>query len=152
MIRQVDHINIVVADLARSLYFYGELLGFEPYQRAHLEGDWIEEIVGLAGVSAEVVYLQPPGGGPRLELICYETPSGQDLPANAHANTVGLRHLAFRVDDIQADYERLLAAGVKFIGPPTAVPAAAVTHKAGSKRLCYCHDPDGVLVELAEYR
>jgi len=40
---------------------------------------------------------------------------------------------------------------VRFVGPPTAVPAAAVQHAEGRKRLCYFRDPDGVVLELAEY-
>ena len=163
--------GVFVLPLVLGLIGVGQFLADpRPFPRESASAAWgtvhgiaiLLSVVSLSiGFVAALMYFvqarrlkakRPPGGGPRLELICYETPSGQDLPANAHANTVGLRHLAFRVDDIQADYERLLAAGVKFIGPPTAVPAAAVTHKAGSKRLCYCHDPDGVLVELAEYR
>jgi hypothetical protein len=40
---------------------------------------------------------------------------------------------------------------VPFIGPPASVPGDVVTHDAGRKRLCYLHDPDGVILELAEY-
>ncbi|HKQ32343.1 MAG TPA: VOC family protein, partial [Thermodesulfobacteriota bacterium] len=43
----IDHINIVVSDLEKSVRFYTELLGFIESKRAHLEGDWIESIVGL---------------------------------------------------------------------------------------------------------
>jgi catechol 2,3-dioxygenase-like lactoylglutathione lyase family enzyme len=151
MITQVDHINIVVSDLERSERFYTELLGFVVTRRALLEGDWIESIVGLAGVCADVVYLEPPEGGLRIELLHYRAPKGQALPETAQANTVGLRHVAFRVRGIEAMYERLRAAGVEFVGPPTAVPSGVVKHDAGRKRLCYFHDPDGVILELAEY-
>ena len=50
MIRAVDHINLVVSDLERSVNFYTELLGFREFQRAHLEGEWIESIIGLKNV------------------------------------------------------------------------------------------------------
>ena len=152
MLQFVDHLNIVVSDLERSVAFYTDLLGLEVTKRAVLEGDWIESIVGLAGVQADCVYLQPPGGGPRIELLRYRAPEGAALPETAMANTVGLRHVAFRVTDIEAMHARLTAAGVRFIGPPTAVPGSAVRHAEGQKRLCYFHDPDGTLLELAEYR
>jgi catechol 2,3-dioxygenase-like lactoylglutathione lyase family enzyme len=151
MIRSVDHINIVVEDLERSARFYVDLLGFEETRRAHLEGDWIEAVVGLKGVRADVVYVQPSGGGPRIELIKYEVPTGVALPENAQPHTVGLRHVAFRVDGIHALCDRLREAGVELVGPPTQVPSAVINHDAGHKTLCYFHDPDGVVLEFAEY-
>jgi catechol 2,3-dioxygenase-like lactoylglutathione lyase family enzyme len=148
----VDHINIVVSDMARSVHFYTQLLGFEEFRRAHLEGEWIEAIVGLKGVEADVVYVQPPGGGPRIELIRYLAPEGVDLPETALPNTVGLRHIAFRVAGIETLYAQLKEAGVPFIGPPVVVPTNVITHDAGHKVLCYFRDPDGVVLEFAEYR
>ena len=151
MIQRIDHINIVVTDLERSRRFYTEVLGLEETRRAHLSGDWIEAIVGLQGVEADVVYVQPISGGPRIELIHYVAPKGVDVPETALPNTVGLRHIAFFVDDMAAVCGRLREAGVELIGPPTAVPESVVTHDAGRKTLCYFRDPDGVLLELAEY-
>ena len=42
MIAHIDHVNISVQDVARSVHFYSELLGFEKTTDAHLEGDWIK--------------------------------------------------------------------------------------------------------------
>ena len=151
MIRCVDHINIVVTDLERSVTFYTQLLGLIETRRAHLCGDWIESVVGMPGVEADVVYVQPQGGGPRIELIAYRAPQGQSLPECALPNTTGLRHIAFQVEGIDAVFQRLHDAGVPFIGPPQAVPQSVVRHDAGDKRLCYFHDPDGVILELAAY-
>ena len=47
--------------------------------------------------------------------------------------------------------ESLCEAGVEFIGPPVSVPTTTIQHDSGHKRLCYFHDPDGVLLELAGY-
>lgn len=148
----IDHINIVVSDLDRSVRFYTGLLGFVKVKRTELHGEWIERIVGLKGVHADCVYLNPSGGGPRIELLCYRTPEGAALPETARANTIGLRHLALRVSDIDATYDRLKQVGVTFIAPPTAAATTQVRHAEGQKHLCYFHDPDGVLLELAEYR
>ena len=41
MINAVDHINIVVSDLERSLSFYTKVLGFKEVRRAYLEGKWV---------------------------------------------------------------------------------------------------------------
>ena len=151
MIQAIDHINIVVADLDRSVAFYTEVLGLQVTRTAHLEGDWIEAIVGLRGVVADVVYVEPPGGGLRLELLQYLSPTGEAIAINREPNTQGLRHIAFRVADIDAATARLRAAGAPVVADPVAVPSGVVKHDAGHKRLVYFHDPDGVLLELAEY-
>jgi catechol 2,3-dioxygenase-like lactoylglutathione lyase family enzyme len=154
MILGIDHLNIVVADMARSLAFYGGVLGFTKTKEAHLEGEWIEKIVGLRGVRAYAVFVELPGGGPRIELLQYHAPLGVALPENSCANTRGLRHFALRVEDIVAVTAKLRAAGVDVWGEPTAVPGGVVKFDAGAggKTLVYLLDPDGVIVELAEYR
>ena len=68
MVKAVDHINIVVSDLERSVSFYTDVLGFKETKRALLQGDWIEHIVGLKDVQAEVVYIN---SSPRIELLHY---------------------------------------------------------------------------------
>ena len=152
MIRAVDHINLVVSDLKRSVKFYTGLLGFKELKRARLEGKWIESIIGLKEVSATVVYVVAPAGEPRLELLCFDSPRGETIPTNSLANTLGLRHIALRVEDIHSMVKQLKEAGVKVLGEPVAVPNGVITHDAGHKILCYFLDPDGILLELAEYR
>jgi len=152
MIQAIDHINIVVTDLARSVKFYTEVLGFIKTKKAYLEGEWIERIVGLRGVRGRVAYVVAPAGEPRIELLCYESPHGEDPAANRRANTVGLRHIALRVDNMSATVARLRAAGAEIFGEPVHVPVGVVKHDAGEKTLVYFLDPDGVILELAEYR
>lgn len=152
MVRAIDHLNIVVTDLARSVRFYTEVLGFRLVKEARLEGAWIDRIVGLAGVRGRVAYIMAPAGEPRIELLCYDAPPGTDPADNRRANTVGLRHIALRVDDIAATAAKLQADGVAFFSDPVKVPAGAVRHDQGEKTLVYFLDPDGVILELAEYR
>lgn len=152
MIRAIDHLNIVVSDLERSVKFYTDLLGFRKVKEAYLEGEWIDRVVGLQGARAKVAYVVAPAGEPRLELLCYEHPIGLAVAANSQANTPGLRHFALRVDDLDAMSTRLRAAGVKLFSEPVRVPAGVVSHDAGEKTLVYFLDPDGVILELAQYR
>jgi len=151
MVKYVDHINLVVTDLDRSVHFYTELLGLKETRRARLTGGWIEAIVGLKDVTADVVFVQPEGGGPRLELIHYLHPAGTSHDNNSAPNTIGLRHIAFQIDDMAATRARLEGAGVHFFGPPVEVPGGVVEHDDGHKSLCYFLDPDRVLLELAAY-
>lgn len=146
---RINHINIVAADMERSLAFYVGLLGLRVTFEVELEGAWIETVAGLPGVTARCVFCQPSGGGARLELLQYRTPEGEAIPANSLANTQGLRHIALEVDDLDAWYARLTAAGVPAVSAPVAVPFGVAG--AIRKRLCYLRDPDGVLVEIADY-
>jgi glyoxylase I family protein len=152
MIRAVDHINIVVTDLARSVRFYTELLGFKKTKEAWLEGEWIDRIVGLNGVKARAAFIVAPAGEPRIELLEYATPKGNSAAGNSRANTIGLRHIALRVDGMAEIVARLRAAGVTVFSDPVRVPAGVVQHDAGEKTLVYFLDPDGVILELAQYR
>jgi catechol 2,3-dioxygenase-like lactoylglutathione lyase family enzyme len=153
MIQGIDHLNVVVADMDRSLKFYCGVLGFTKTKEAQLTGDWIERIVGLKGVRAHAVFIEAPGGGPRIELLWYEAPVGVALAENSRANTIGLRHFALRVSDIAAMVTKLRAAGVEVFSDPVRVPAGVVEFEAGARKtLVYFLDPDGVIIELAEYR
>ena len=152
MLHGIDHINIVVADLGRSVEFYTGVLGFVKTKEAFLEGDWIDRIVGLQGVRARVAYVMAPAGEPRIELLCYEAPKGEAVAANSRPHTAGLRHIALRIDDMAGMIARLKAAGAKIFSEPVRVPGGVVKHDAGEKTLVYFLDPDGVILELAEYR
>ena len=102
MIQAIDHLNVVVADMPRAVKFYTEVLGFVKTKEAQLAGEWIERIVGLRGVRAHAVFVEVPGGGPRIELLNYDAPVGASCAENSRANTRGLRHFALRVTDIAA--------------------------------------------------
>ena len=144
---RVNHVNVVVSDMEQSLAFYVGLLGMRVTFEAELTGEWIETVSGLPGVSARCVFCQPPGGT-RFELLQYQSPPGVALPEASFANTLGLRHVALEVDDLDALYARLGEANVPFVSPPVPVPFSVVGVR---KHLCYLRDPDGALVEIAEY-
>jgi len=145
----IDHINIVVSDMEKSVAFYATLLGLERGFEALLEGAWIETVTGLPNLQAKCVFMEAGGAAVRLELLQYLTPEGVALPPNSLPNTPGLRHLAFTVEDIDALVARLRATGVVPLSDPVTVPFAVGT--MGRKRLCYFYDPDGTLLEVAAY-
>jgi catechol 2,3-dioxygenase-like lactoylglutathione lyase family enzyme len=148
----IDHVNIVAGDLERMVAFYRDVLGLRETKRVTISGEWVAATVGLRDVHADVVYLDL-SSGPRIELIRYNRPpmnrpAGVELP-----NAPGLRHIAFRVDDIDALVARLAAAGVKFFSAVQRVPDTQVTYAGGvRKRIIYFHDPEQNLLELCEYK
>jgi catechol 2,3-dioxygenase-like lactoylglutathione lyase family enzyme len=145
----INHINLVVADLERTLAFYVRVLGMRVTFEVDLEGEWIETVVGIPGARARCAFVMPSKGGCRIELLQYITPKGDAVLKNSLANTLGLRHFALDVDDLEAWHAKLTAAGVTPISAPVTVPFRLVD--GVQKRLFYCHDPDGVIVEFCDY-
>lgn len=146
---RIDHVNVVVSDLERSARFYESVFGLQRGFSAVLEGAWIETVTALPGARAQCLFLESPQGGARIELIRYFTPEGEHFGPNALANTHGLRHLAFEVDNIDATLEKVRAHGIEPLSSPIEVPFRVAN--LGTKRLAYFHDPDGTLLEAASY-
>lgn len=149
---RIDHLNLVVAEMERSMSFYTELLGFEKTLDCILEGSWFEDLTGFNGARARCVYLEL-SGQTRLELLEFIEPKSPKEKKNRRKDPtrVGFRHFAVEVKDIFEAKARLEQAGISFRGDPVEVPLEEVTGKTGRKRLCYFHGPDGEIVEIADY-
>src|SRR5207302_4819215 len=113
--------------------FYGTVLGLRQTKCVTISGPWIDQVVGLSGVKADVIYLDLPSG-PRVELIRYLHPPGVRPAGLGESNTAGLRHLAFRVMDINEVAARLRAVGVRFFSDVQRVPAEQVSYAGGRRK------------------
>lgn len=140
-IQRMDHVGVVVEDLEAATEFFVEL-GLEVQGEGQVEGTGVDRIVGLDGVRSELVMLQTPDGQRRLELAKFHSPSSPSGDPHAPANTPGIRHLAFVVEDIDALVASLRARGTELIGE--------LVRYEDSYRLCYVRGPEGIIVELAE--
>ena len=140
-IQRMEHVGIVVDDLAAATEFFVQL-GLELQGAGLAEGGWVDRIVGLDGVRVEYAMVQAPGGKGRLELVKFHSPPTHTGDPHAPANTPGLRHLAFLVDDIHAVLAGLQARGTELVGE--------LVRYEDSYRLCYVRGPEGIIVELAE--
>jgi catechol 2,3-dioxygenase-like lactoylglutathione lyase family enzyme len=107
-----------------------------------VEGGWVDRIVGLDGVRADFAIMQTPDGNGRLELTKFHSPSSPAGDGQAPANTPGIRHILFAVDDIDAVVARLRARGAELVGE--------VVSYENVYRLCYIRGPEGIIIELAE--
>ena len=136
----MEHVGIVVDDLAAATELVE--LGLELQGERPIEGRWVDRVVGLDGVRAEIVMLQTPDGHGRLELTKFHTPATQGHNRHAPANTPGIRHVAFAVEDIDAAVAGLRARGAELVGE--------LERYEDSYRLCYVRGPEGIIVELAE--
>jgi len=137
----MDHVGIVVDDLAAAIEFFDQL-GLELQGDAELEGELVDRVVGLEGVHTEFAMMQTPDGHGRVELIKFHAPPPQSDNRQAPPNAVGLRHITFAVDDIDAMVTGLQARGVELVGE--------LVNYEETYRLCYVRGPEGIIVELAE--
>jgi len=91
-IQRMDHVGIVIDDLAAATEFF-VALGLELQGEGSVEGRWVDRVVGLEGVRAEIAMVDTPDGSGRLELTKFHTPSDQGGNRHAPANTPGIRHV-----------------------------------------------------------
>src|SRR4029079_18633215 len=91
-IERMDHVGIVVDDLAAATAFFVEL-GLKLQGEGSVEGGWVDRVVGLKGVRSEIAMLETPDGHDRFELSKFPPPSGGGGDRHPPANTPGIRHV-----------------------------------------------------------
>ena len=140
-IQRMEHVGIVVDDLEAATAFFVEL-GLKLQGEGQVEGGWVDRVVGLEGVRVEYAMVETPDGHGRLELVKFHSPSVWGGEGHAPANILGIRHVAFVVDDIDAAVATVRARGGELVGE--------VENYEDIYRLCYVRGPEGIIVELAE--
>jgi glyoxylase I family protein len=141
MIRGVHHTAISTGNLERALRFYRDLLGF----RVAAEFAWpagtavADAITGLRDSAARAVMLR--AGNALVELFEYTSPPPRPLDPRRPVSDHGITHICLDVKDLDAEYTRLVAAGMTFHCPP---------QDLGGVRTTYGRDPDGNVIELQE--
>jgi catechol 2,3-dioxygenase-like lactoylglutathione lyase family enzyme len=140
-IQRMDHVGVVVDDLAAAVDFF-ERLGLEVEGEAELGGELVNRVLGLEGVRTEVAMMQTPDGHGRLELTKFHTPPAQGADGDPPPNAVGLRHVTFAVDDLNAVLDDLRDRGFELVGE--------LVNYQDTYWLCYVRGPEGIIVELAE--
>lgn len=122
----IHHVAIICADYERSKHFYVEILGFQVIREVY-RAEKQSYRLDLKVSSAD-----------QIELFSF--PSPPPRPNSPEAQ--GLRHLAFRVDDIDKMIDYLRQQGIE--AEPVRVDAAT------GKRFTFFKDPDGLPLELYE--
>jgi catechol 2,3-dioxygenase-like lactoylglutathione lyase family enzyme len=140
-VRRFDHVGITVADLdAVTGFFVG--LGFETEGRTVLEGEFLDTVIGIPNSRTELVMLRSPDGGTGLELASFSRPDHEPGTPDAMANELGLRSVAFEVDELQGILDGLAADGYHLVG--------GIGEYEGSWRMASVRGPEGIIVSLAQ--
>ena len=126
MISKIDHVSINVIDIHKTIDFYGRILGLQRLNTVDC-GEF------------DITYFALPDGS-RLELFDYHG-KNQDNPRVD--SEVGLRHIAFQVEDVAAHEKLLRAAEVEITLSTCDLP------NLGARVLLFL-DPNGVTLEFCE--
>jgi len=127
--KALEHIGIAVSDLANSIPLFEKLLNTPCYKTET-----------VASENVKTAFFQT--GDSKVELL--EASSADSVIAKFIANRgEGLHHIAFEVEDIYAEIERLKKEGFRVLNE---------TPKQGAdnKLICFVHpkDANGVLIEI----
>ena len=141
-IQRMDNVAIVVDELDAAVAFFTEL-GLDLEGRAHIEGAFADQTVGLDGIRSEIAMMRTPDGHGRLELTKYLAPEASaPSPAIPPPNSLGLHRVMFAVDDLDDTLARLRPHGAELL--------RQVANYEDVYRLCYLRGPAGIIVALAE--
>lgn len=140
-IRRFDHIGVTVADLDLVTDFF-VALGLEVEGRMFVEGEFLDTVCGIPDSRTEIVMLKPPDAGTRLELARFVRPDSVPGSPDAMANELGLRNVAFEVDDLQSAVDWASAEGYGLVG--------GIGEYEGEWRMAYIRGPEGLIVSLAQ--
>src|SRR5215216_6736703 len=141
-IKRLDHVSVVVVDLAAAIAFF-TALGMTKEGEAAVEGPWVDRVNGLESVQVDIVMMRTPDGHGRLELTQFRNPKLVEIePAIAPPNTPGLRSVMFTVESVDDTVARLRSHGAELVGE--------VAQYEDRYRLCYMRGHAGIIVALAE--
>ena len=140
-LRAFDHVGITVGDLDAAIAFFVGL-GLEVDGRTFVEGEFIDTVCGIPGARTEIVMLRPPGGGTAVELSSFIRPEHDPGSPTAMANELGLRSVAFEVDDLHGTVDRLAGDGYGLVG--------GIGEYKNTWLMAYVRGPGGIIVALAE--
>jgi catechol 2,3-dioxygenase-like lactoylglutathione lyase family enzyme len=140
-IRHVDHVGINVVNLEATKIFFTDL-GFTVTGEAAMQGELVDRVTGLKDVKDDIVMLQAPDRQLNLELVKFHHPVDEAGVQPSAANTLGLRHLCFEVEDLDGIVKTLQQKGHELVG--------SVQNYKNIWELCYVRGPEGIIIELAE--
>jgi catechol 2,3-dioxygenase-like lactoylglutathione lyase family enzyme len=140
-VRRFDHVGLTVADLDVVTDFF-VALGLEIEGRTFVEGEFLDTVCGIPDSRTEIVMLKPPGDGTRLELSSFVRPDSVPGSPAAMANELGLRNVAFEVDDVRAVVDWAAEKGYGLVG--------GIGEYEGMWRMAYIRGPEGIIVAVAE--
>ena len=131
MLNKIEHLGIAIKSLETSDNLFAKLLGTQPYKQEAVEREGVKTSFFMIGESKIEL----------LEATNPESPIAKFIDKKGE----GIHHIAFAVDDIRAEVERLKSEGFVFISEEP-------KDGADNKLVVFLHpkSTNGVLVELCQ--
>ena len=140
-LKNINHVGINVHDLDAAKAFFLDL-GLEVQGEGEISGELADRVTGLDGVKSTVVFMGVPGAETSIELSKFTTPEDERGVRPEPANALGIRHISFAVENIEALVAKLKASGWE--------PFSEIQNYENIYKTCYVHGPEGIIIEVAE--
>ncbi|MBL6691712.1 MAG: VOC family protein [Pseudomonadales bacterium] len=141
-VKRVNHTGISVSDMERSLGFYRDIFEMEVIFDSDVPANEpLSKVVGMKAATGRVVWLR--AGDTMIELWQWDQPSGRPLPEDYVPADKGVTHFAVEVDDVDALYQKVVAAGFH---------ANVEPQDLGLHKTTYIKGPDSEIIEILEDR
>jgi len=149
-LQSVFHFTVTASDFERSLDFY-QKLGFQLL-RDNRNVEWPQFVADNFGMKraqgrGSLLGLSSDEAHVRLDLIEWLEPREAPLAERPTADERPPRIMAIRTKGVVAAYEELSAQGIPFVREPFHPDP-----ELGVEAVVCCIDPDGLIVELIEYK
>ena len=130
-INKIEHLGIAVKDLENANLLYEKLLGVPPYKQEEVASESVITSFFKVGES-------------KIELLASTDPNGP-IGRFISKKGEGIHHIAFDVDDIEKELQRLEEEGFQLIHTTPKIGA-------DNKKVAFIHpkSTDGVLIELCQ--
>jgi catechol 2,3-dioxygenase-like lactoylglutathione lyase family enzyme len=143
VLKNFDHLTIVVRDLDRAKAFFA-VLGFKEAMSVVIAGEPFASYMGVPGIEADHVTLVLEHVSPRTEiqLLHYRHPDPLPDPHIRDLHKLGMNHICFAVDDIEAEVSKLKSQGFA---------TRNEIMDFHSRKLVFIEGPEGVTIELSQW-
>jgi len=130
---RIEHIGIAVSDIKRATNIYEALLNAKAYKTENVASEFVNTVFLQTGLN-------------KIELLEATSPESA-IARFIEKKGEGIHHIAFDVDDIEAEMERLKAEGFVLLNEKP-------KQGADNKLVCFVHPKgtNGVLIELCQER
>ena len=144
MVKNFDHLTVVVSDVEGAKRFFA-VLGFVEAMSVVISGEPFASYMGVPGIEAQHVTLVLRNASPRTEiqLLKYLQPEPAPDPNIRDLHKIGFNHVCFVVEDIEAEIAALEAEGYQ---------TRNEIMDFHSRKLVFIEGPEGITVELAQWR
>lgn len=141
MVKEMHHIGLCVTKMEEMMKFYEGFLGLKKVSDFTMQGEFLDTVQGKPQMDYWIVKYETVNGIV-IELLQDRGHEVEPQKENS-LQAAGLRHFAFQVDDVDAEYRQVKELGYETISEPC-------TSEDGSMRLFFVRDPEMNLVEIMQ--